>query len=426
MNVFKRKRRVKGKIVTSKTWYGEYRDGVSGRRERINLGLRLKEAAMEKLRELASHREKEAVGLRPSAVLEANLSKPLMAHVEDYAAKLVGDKCSPMHVYNARNYLRIIFEDCGWKVATDANEDGFCQWRIRQTDKAAKTLHEYQTTLKAFFGWLKKMRRIAFNRFEDMDNVSLDGRKARVRRSLSAEEFQRLLDVADEKHRLAYFVTGNTGMRRGDIEALIWADLNLDAANPSWRSRAATAKNREEIVLPLHPAVRDALLQARPDSWKPADKVFGKDGIPSIYRHRQYLKKAGIAYKTQDGQADFHALRMMFCSNMNANEVSLIYAAQFMRHKDWRQTASTYNDPHQLRLADKIAQLPVLGNLSQGTEKRTELIGLHRQASSSTDNDGQKVEPVQVLDFQKHEPALSATGTDGPLSQIGCPTRIRT
>lgn len=426
MNVFRRKRKVHGKIVTSKTWYGEYRDAVSGRWQRVNLGLRLKETAMEKLRQLASQREKEAFGLRPTVALESNLSKPLMAQVEDYARKLTSDKCSKMHVYNSRNYLRIIFDECGWSIARDANVDGFFQWRTAQTKKAPKTLHEYQTTLKAFFGWLKKMRRIDFDPFEDLENVRLDGRKARVRRSLSAEEFQRLLDVANELHRLAYFVVGNTGMRRADAQALTWADLNLDAAESTWRSRPETAKNREDKVLPLHPAVGDALLRARPDVWKPTDKVFPKDAVPSIYRHRQYLKKAGIAYKTQDGQADFHALRMMFCSNMNANEVSLIYAAQFMRHKDWRQTASTYNDPHQLRLAAKIAQLPVLGNVGRWTEKRTEPIGLHSHASSHMDSHGLVGSSAQVLEFQKHEPELSATGTDGPLTQNGCPTRIRT
>jgi hypothetical protein len=97
-----------------------------------------------------------------------------------------------------------------------------------------------------------------------------------------------------------------------------------------------------------------------------------------------------------------------------------------MRHKDWRQTASTYNDPHQMRLGDKIAELPVFGNLGQGTLKRTQAIGFHGQVPTRMDNNGQNGNQAEVTDSQEHEPELSATGTDGPLLENGCPTWIRT
>ncbi len=80
---------------------------------------------------------------------------------------------------------------CGWKLSSDATLDSYYEWRSAQSanGKASKTLKEYQAALCTFFRWLKLLGRIPYNPLENADRVTVDGRKKRVRRVLSAQSF---------------------------------------------------------------------------------------------------------------------------------------------------------------------------------------------------------------------------------------------
>ena len=259
MSLFRRKRKLKTKgegnkpvvkkPVASKTWYGEYLDPVTKKTVRVNLRVAHRAAAEEKLRQIKRERAEESLGMRPPAAQIANMGKRLDEHAQDYLHFLEGKGDSVEYIYNVGNCLRLAFIGCGWKVSGDANLDSYYIWRtsLRKPDKtgkpgkAAKTIREYQAALSAFFKWLKDLGRIPFNPLENVARVPVDGRKQRVRRVVSAVEFQRLLEVAGER-ALAYHVVVNMGLRRGDGDGLTWGDLNLDGPSPSWISRATVAK----------------------------------------------------------------------------------------------------------------------------------------------------------------------------------------
>src|SRR4051812_6031521 len=60
----------------------------------------------------------------------------------------------------------------------------------------------------------------------------------------------------------------------------------------------------------------------------------------AVPRLRVDLAAAGIPYKTPDGNADFHALRHTFCTDLFAAGVDAKTAHVLMRHKSIEMTMS--------------------------------------------------------------------------------------
>jgi integrase len=427
MTVFRRKRNKKDQLVASHTWYGEFRDPISKKVVRLNLGVTHKDAAEEKLRQIKRERAEESLGMRPPSAMATNMRKPLSEHAQDYVRFLKGKERAPEYIYTVGNCLRIAFAGCGWVFASDATLDAYYEWRSAQTakGKAAKTVREYQAVLSTFFKWLKVVGRIPFNPLENADRVPVDGRKKRVRRVLSQDEFQRLLDVSGER-ALAYYVVVNMGLRRGDGDALTWGDFELDGPNPCWISRAHVAKVPVETVLPLHPELAQALRDARPAHWQPNDKVF-PNNLPSMHWFYKDLKAAGITAINDKGErVDLHALRTTFGTHLNDSEMPFAQAKKLMRHKYDKMTSEAYYRPSTAILGAALTKVPILGQLKKGTVKGTVNIGFDGPSLSRIVNLNHEIENLEPIDSQRNSPELSATGTDGPLPQNGCPTRIRT
>ena len=56
-----------------------------------------------------------------------------------------------------------------------------------------------------------------------------------------------------------YLTAMLTGIRRGEIKQLRWADVDLDGMAPKITASAAISKNHYEDALPLHPDLVSAL-----------------------------------------------------------------------------------------------------------------------------------------------------------------------
>jgi integrase len=128
------------------------------------------------------------------------------------------------------------------------------------------------------------------------------------RRAFIREELQRLMAVAGPRRSL-YLIAVFTGLRRGELAALEWDDIDLDAERPFLKARASTTKNRKEVVIGLHEDVVAELRLMQPRRRAPNKRVF--EGLmPRIKRFRADLKRANVDYINAKGQrADFHSLR---------------------------------------------------------------------------------------------------------------------
>ena len=224
-----------------------------------------------------------------------------------------------------------------------------------------KTLNEYLGHASAFVTWMVRQGRLPLNPLLSAGKVESAGSE-RTRPTYSDEEMIRLITVSGSRG-LAYLLAVTTGLRRGELDALLWDDLHLDTAEPFLVARAATTKNRKLARLPLHPEVAEALRKEEHRINAAPERLVFPEGVPSMEVFRQDLKAAGIAIvDTQGRRADFHSLRHTLATRLSRANVPPRIAMELMRHSDMRLTMKTYTDAGSLPMASELCKLPRLSH----------------------------------------------------------------
>lgn len=179
-------------------------------------------------------------------------------------------------------------------------------------------------------------------------NQAIDVRHAR--RALTAEEVSRLIASArssgisiqrfsPEQRARIYLMAYLTGLRRKELGSLSARSFNLDITPPTVTVAATASKHRQEDVLPLHPELA-TMLRGWLKGLQPGEKLFPRLGNRKTHvMVKKDLERAGIAYETEDGIADFHASgRHTYITELLRNGVSLPEAKELARHSDIKTT----------------------------------------------------------------------------------------
>ena len=128
----------------------------------------------------------------------------------------------------------------------------------------------------------------------------------------------------------------NTGLRRGELLKLTWADVQLDTAPPALVVRGETAKSAQTRVIPLNSEARAVLRMWRPDGAGPAALVFpGTEG-----RVLGTIKTAwgGLCKLATITAFRFHDLRHTFASKLVQRGVDLNVVRELLGHADMKMT----------------------------------------------------------------------------------------
>ena len=360
--IYRPKRQRHGKLASNRIWRARLKLNGDVVARDISLGVSDKQVAEQKLRDITRDHERVSVGLLAPAAQRATFENPMEKLIESYVADLKALGRSPDHVRHVDKRLRRLMRECHWQSLRDATADSFMRWRAEQT-QAPKTINEYQAALSALFTWLRKQNRVPVNPFEIINKVDTRGRERIHRRALSDDEAKRLLAGP---RKLLYLLAMQTGLRRGEINALRGSDFHLDAPNPYWMLPAKFVKNRREQPRPLHPELVKELqkLKAAGKS-KPGDLVF-PERVPPMKVIRADFKAANIPLTDERGhRVDFHALRTTYITRLQRAGVSPREAMELARHSDMRLTMKTYTDVAQLPLAATVRKLPAIGGDSQ-------------------------------------------------------------
>lgn len=164
---------------------------------------------------------------------------------------------------------------------------------------------------------------------------------------LSAEEGAQFL-IAVEKHYPQWYVLFllalRTGLRRGEIFALHWEDIDFKRAFLTvrytvFRGRLVPPKNSKERVVPLTPRLLEALKARQAEMGKGANLVFpGADG--EITTHQDHVDRPfkGALQKAQLRDMRFHDLRHSFASQLVTAGRNIKEVQELLGHQSIQMT----------------------------------------------------------------------------------------
>lgn len=218
---------------------------------------------------------------------------------------------------------------------------------LTASELAASTVHNTMLPLRAIFRRAVDRDEVAVN---PMDRVSLPKDRARRNRVAEPRELDALLAVLPSRYRVLWASAAFTGLRRGELQALRWEAIELDAGllrvTASWDRVAGlvSPKSRAgERTVPV-PAVLACELQAHRlrQGCGGQGFVFSTTGEkpfdPSnALRSAQRLwREAGLR------PIGFHELRHTYASFMIAAGVNAKALSQFMGHSSISVTLDRY------------------------------------------------------------------------------------
>jgi len=230
-----------------------------------------------------------------------------------------------------------------------------------------QTSNFYLAAVKQFCRWLVKDRRMGDNPLAHLSggNVRLDRRHDR--RALPLEELREVLEAARTNpvsfrgldgidRALLYATAMGTGFRAAELASLTPESFDLDAC--AARVQAAYSKNRREVHQPIPPDLAEGLRDYL--AGKPAGKPVWPGTWPEKAAEmlRRDLAGIGIPYQTEEGFADFHALRHSYITLLAQSGVTPKLAQELARHADIRLTMNRYTHVTLHSLEAAVGSLP--------------------------------------------------------------------
>ncbi len=431
-HVFKSRRKVNGKSVSSRVYTGRYRLAGESRITTIRLGISDKQAAEAELRRIVNLRQQEKAGLIPATAVRDAADRRLTEHLSDFLEDRTRIGRSPDYVRQLRGKIERLISESRWQRAGDITADSFLLWRERAANLSPKTLNEYHNALEAFLNWMKRQRRgVIENPMAGVERISQVGARRFYRRALSPSEIGALLGVAG-KRRALYTLAIYSGLRRGEMEKLEWRDINLDAEKPFMRLRATTTKNRRSAAMGVHPVAANELRKFRSLLGEVADeqRIF-ESVFPSPAEFRADLAAAGIK-DTRENRIDFHSLRHTFGTMLSASGVQPRTAMELMRHSEMRLTMIHYTDPELLPTEEGLLKLPnfLSPEISKSAQSDAQISAQQNGADGQTLS--QSVAPLkngsnpQTLINTSFERGWSPSVADSRQKDDGARCRVRT
>ena len=307
--------------------------------------------------------------------------RPMADVIGEYIAHLRGKGDGANHVKLVESYLKRWADACNVHRLADADANAMAVW-LAGLDRSARTRNYIRSSVLGLTNWAATFGRAPYNACPAglVPKANEDADRRRLSASLTAEQFNAILDAAPLQRRAFYLVAGLTGLRWREIHRLTWSDVDVERAVIV--AQAGRTKNRRRAELPMIGPVASALAEYAAgltlDRRQPAARVFAT--MPTLRTWKIDLVRAGVVtlvnaklplaaryhldnlkgYVDDRGrQFDRKCLRLSFNVWLKEQGVDLRDATDLMRHSDPRLTAKVYSDPrlsHLSRQAERLQQ----------------------------------------------------------------------
>jgi len=355
--------------------------------ERI-LAKRVADAALRREGVVDASRDRYAVEAR----------RPIGEHAEAYAASCERVGQAPRHVIQKRRHLARLIEGQRLARLSDLTADALERHlaAMKAEGLSARSVNFARQHAVAFMGWLVKTGKAETNPLRVVPKLDESRDRRRVRRPLTDDELARLLAVARERGREAWYLAAAlAGLRKGDLQRLTWADVDLAEGTLTIRE----GKARRVDVLPMHPQLADALRERKaarmavgsarvfPETVTDRTRLldFLRAGLAReeavtddagepvlIGRGKRTRPKTRIVAEDDDGRViDLHALRTTLGTKLARAGVAPQIAQRVMRHGDYRTTLAHYTVLGLTDTAGAVNALPGIHDPEPRAERAT-------------------------------------------------------
>lgn len=216
-----------------------------------------------------------------------------------------------------------------------------------------RTVNYELQVLRTFFRWAVRRNHLFINPTVTVERLRVPKRS--MPKFLTAEQLKRLFGACSGRERRLFMTILLTGMRKGEVEHLVWSDINFDLGivfiqekpESGWKPKT------DERIIPMSPTLRDILLQhfaeRRNDGLVFPNRAGGLD-IHILPKLKKLGRRVGLPGIT------VHALRHSFGAHLRMAGVNLSDIADLLGHKDLA-TTQIYAKVQQDHLRSVISRL---------------------------------------------------------------------
>jgi integrase len=310
--------------------------------------------------------------------LEEHGKRPLIQHLKDFEKYLRDKGNTKDHVLHTVHRVEAAIKACRFTTLREISASRLIGFLgdLRRGGFGIAISNHYLRAMKMFTRWLVKDRRHRDDVLAYLSMMNAETDRRRLRRPLSAEEFERLIHatrngppiqkLTGEDRALLYIVACYTGFRRNEIGSVTARSFDFDSAPPTLTVQAAYSKRRRVDVIPLRADFALFLRQwiegrRRLKHHEPLLKIRGKHTAEMLRTDLAFArsvwigeaetaaeqavreKSSFLTYANSEGRvADFHALRKTFITNLSRAGVSPKMAQSLARHSDINLTMNVY------------------------------------------------------------------------------------
>jgi integrase len=337
---------------TADTWFLRYYEDVQGKRV-------YRKRKIGTVREYPHRRdaEKAVLGLRSEINSNSGVRSPetvndLIAHYSQHELSAEsGKRSSTREVYAGHMKLHIAPKWGSYRIS-EVKTVAVEKW-LHGLPYAPATKSKIRNIMSAVFNHAIRYQWMQHN---PISHVRASAKRLKEPDVLTPSEFNSLLDELPLRERVMVMLAGTTGLRRSELIALTWRDVDFEilqvAVNKSCvRAQIGDTKTQASCKpVPLHPVVATALREwqsvtlykGQDDFLFPSDRLNGTKPVwPDMVLQkviRPALVRAGITGKI----VGWHTFRHSLGTNLRALGVDVKVAQELLRHANAKVTLDLY------------------------------------------------------------------------------------
>jgi integrase len=368
--------RVKNK-TTDDTWFLRYYEDVQGKRvyRRRKIGT---------VREFPRRRDAEQAVLALRAKINSEVRSPetvdeLIAHYTKHELTTERKAFATIEAY--RSYInRWIKPAWGHYKLSEVKTVSVEQW-LESLCLAPGSKTKIRNVMSAIYSHGIRNEWITFN---PMSKVRCSGKRLREPDVVTPEEFQSLLGELQIQERTMMMLFASTGLRRSELIALRWCDVNLRTmeiavTRSCVRNRFGEVKTEASgKPVPLLDPMREVLIAWRNESLFnqeedflfPSLRLNGRKPMSPDTLLKKIIRPAATRAGIKGKVIGFHSFRHGLASNLRALGIDVKLAQELLRHANSRTTMDVYTQAvsAQKREASSRVFEMMLGSKAKGAE----------------------------------------------------------